>query len=520
MMIRSVAEVAPKARLKRAGEEDRTVIWNRDADTAQNYANLGARLAQTGGFFRASGHGRGLIVFGADGHHVAVEKGKDLWPVIVDRLPVQVISNGKLKGRRIGNDDLDAVLKSESFLKHFPPVDRIAKDPGYLVNWRITEPGYNDAGEGFRILFTGAPVEPSTSIETINSFLDIMPFESVADRTNTVAAALTVLCRDHWAGGKPIILATANKSHAGKDTIIQFAAGSTDKVSISYQTDWAVERNFVSALKSSPDVGVIVTENARVVGSNGIIASAFLERFVTDPEPLLSAPGTGAAPFRRRNNLVLAISTNFGTVSKDLLNRSLPVHLNLNGDVASRERPTIGNPRHEFLPMNRTAITGELLGMIEKWKAAKMPLDEDVRHPCSVWAKTIGGILKVNGFKDFLANYGTRRTLDDPIKRNLAILGVARPNEWLRPGEWAAVMVTRGLTKTLIESNERDSDPGRTRALGALLSNHVDEVFEAESESHRVGLQLQRVRNRLGGGEAHKRYRFEELERVELGLDD
>ena len=61
--------------------------------------------------------------------------------------------------------------------------------------------------------------------------------------------------------------------------------------------------------------------------------------------------------------------------------------------------------------------------MIERWKAAGQPLDVDVRHPFSVWAKRIGGILRVNGFRDFLGNYGVRKTVDDPLRKGLGILG-------------------------------------------------------------------------------------------------
>src|SRR5262249_6760503 len=126
----------------------------------------------------------------------------------------------------------------------------------------------------------------SDDMEAINAFLDVMAFETNADRTNTVAAALTVLLHNQWPGGKPVVLVTATKSHAGKDTVIAFAAGTHPSVSISYQaTNWAFERSFVGAVKTNPDVAVVVVENARLDGREKVIASAFLERFATDPEP-------------------------------------------------------------------------------------------------------------------------------------------------------------------------------------------------------------------------------------------
>ena len=172
----------------------------------------------------------------------------------------------------------------------------------------------------------------------------------------------------------------------------------------------------------------MVIENARLDRRDRFIASAYLERFATDPEPLLFSTETGP-PVRRRNDIVMAISTNYGSISEDIMNRGLPVHLNLIGNVADRVSP-IGNPRHEYLPANRERIAAELRGMVERWKAAGQPLDEDVRHPFSVWAKRVGGILRVNGFQDFLGNYGVRKTVGDQLRQGLGILGSKTPDKW------------------------------------------------------------------------------------------
>jgi hypothetical protein len=514
---RTATQTTTNGKLPPSTSPSTTFLWNDGALASENYARLGERLAASGDLFRAPVYGGGLILVRPSGMPTTIERGKELSPVIVDRVPVQVLRNGKLKGGRIPAADLDSMLKSESFLTEFPTVDHVTAHPVYMADWSISQPGFNDGGAGNRILFTGQSIDPAASLKTINLFLDVMAFASEADRTNAVAAALTVLFRDRWPGGKPIILATGTKSHSGKDTSIDFAVGLAVKVSISYQhEDWALERCFVGAAKSCPDAGVLVVENARLGGRQGKIASGFLERFVMDPEPMLFSTGTGK-PVRRRNDLVLAISTNFGAVSEDLLNRSLPIHLAPRGDVADRQCP-IGNPKYDFLPANKEKITAELLGMVQRWKAEGMPLDESVRHPFSLWAKTVGGILKANGFKDFLGNYGARRTLDDPIKNGLSILGSAQPGEWLRPGDWADLMVKNGLAKTLIDSNERDTEAGRKRALGALLSAHEDEVFEVETDSHRLRLQLKKVRRRFGA-EPHIRYRFDQLQRDALTVE-
>ena len=300
--------------------------------------------------------------------------------------------------------------------------------------------------------------------------------------------------------------------------MITFAAGTAGSISISYQgTNWALERSFVGALKSNPDVGAVVIENARLDRRDRFIASAFLERFATDPEPLLFSTGTGP-PVRRRNDLVLAISTNFGSVSEDLMNRSLPIHLNPVGNVADRVSP-IGNPRLEYLPANRERIAAELRGMVERWKAAGRPLDLDARHPFSVWSRIVGGILLVNGFRGFLGNYGTRKTVDDPLRHGLGILGAQAPDTWLQATAWAKHASDLGLVKAVIPPADQDSEAGRARGLGVVLKAHSGETFQTETETQKLTLRLGWRRGRFQGSDAQVRYRFVLVDREKLPED-
>ena len=111
-------------------------------------------------------------------------------------------------------------------------------------------------------------------------------------------------------------------------------------------------------------------------GKNEVLASAFLERFLTDPDPVLFTTGTGNLK-RRSNDLVLACSTNFGSLSVDLHNRSLPIHLQSIGDVASRTS-AIGNPKLEYLPRNQGRIEAEFRGMVDR-RAGRINCDTSAR---------------------------------------------------------------------------------------------------------------------------------------------
>ncbi|MEO2035643.1 MAG: hypothetical protein ABGZ35_26490, partial [Planctomycetaceae bacterium] len=475
----------------------------------ENYRLLGELLAATGEFFRDGGLNC-LIYLGPGNVPLPMTKGVDLYPRIVDRVRLAVVKNGKNVSSILPATHLNSMLKSESFLARFPAIDRVSICPLCLQDFSVTRPGFNDGGPGYRILYVGERPKRRRSKAVVNQFLDVMDFASNADRTNTVAFALTVVLRNHFPGGKPIGLVTANKSHAGKDTIIAFAHGLHRATSISYQaTNWALEHNFVMALKANPDTGVVNIENARIESRQATIASAFIERFATDPEPLLSTPGTGEA-VRRRNDIVLAISTNYGSVSEDIVNRSLPIHLDSVGDIPTRKSP-IGNPKLEFLPRNKEAISAELFGMIERWKSDGMPFDEEANHPFSPWARTVGGILKANGYEDFLGNYGVRKSTVDPVRQGLAILGSDSPGKWLRVDDWALAATRLGLIKTVVPSADQCNEAGHRRGLGVVMSAHRDESFFGETDSATLSLCLQKGRKRFDGQAPHVRYRFELL---------
>jgi hypothetical protein len=407
------------------------------------------------------------------------------------------------------------MLHSEAFLKQFRPVDQVARTPLYLADFAILPPGYHDGGEGQRLLYVGPQPRIADSTETIRRFLDVMDFDSNADRTNTVAAALTVLMRRHWPGEKPVVVVSATKSQAGKGTITVFFGGAVPKADVLYESiDWPMQSQLQRQLGHDPDIGLICLDNVRLDSAGGrarYIRSGFIESFVTSPEVTLACPGAGE-PARLKNWFVVTINTNAGSLSPDLMNRALSIHLAPRGDVQDR-RTAIGNPKLEFLPQNRERIEAELRGMIERWKNAGRPLDETAKHPMTPWARTIGGILKANGFSDFLGNYATRKVADDPLREGLGILAAAKPGKELRPGEWAVVAVEQGLAKALFPNHERDTEKGRERAIGVLLSRHLEESFEARTEAKRLRLRLEGgFRRWVKGENPHTRYVFKVVE--------
>jgi hypothetical protein len=489
-------------------------IWKVEHGAARNYRLLGQRLAESGDLFRNKEDGHGLIQVLATGKARLISKGTQLAPVIVDRVRMRVEKEGKLVSELPSSAHLNAMLFSEEFLGQFIPVDEVTKTPFFLDDFSLVKPGFNDGGRGNRVLYVGDAQTTSPTLETLERFLKVMPFASNADRTNLVAAGLTVPLRRLWPGEKPLVLITSTRSHSGKGTLTECLRGTIPKADILYESlDWPMQSQFQRQLQSEADIGVVVFDNVRLDSSGGrarCIRSAFLESFLTNAEVTLASP-TAGEPLRLSNRFVVTLNSNEGTLSIDLMNRSLPIHLAPTSDVHEKQT-AIGNPKLEFLPMFGRQIEAEFRGMIEKWKAAGSPLDNSVRHPMSNWAKTIGGILKVNGFKDFLANYGSRKSADDPVREALAILGAAQPGKALRPDEWAKLAVTQGLSKTLFSPNERDTPKGRERNIGVILKRHIQVTFDAQTDTTVYRLRLEGgFRRWTPGKNPHTRYRFEVL---------
>jgi hypothetical protein len=495
-------------------------IWDDGLPAAENYAAFGRVLNAAGDLFRVADYGGGLILVSGSSTVRAepITEGRRLAAVALDRVRVRHVKEGRVKGRTVPASHLSPMLRAECFLQQFRPLDAVCRSPRYHGDFELTRPGYNNCGPGQRILHVGDAPRVERSLDATNAFLDVMDFASAADRTNAVAAKLTVLLRNFWPGAKPLLQVTSTKSHGGKETVILFAAGSTPWVSISYQTtDWALERNVVGALNQGPDKGVLIVENARLDRGQPHISSAYLERFVTDPEPLLFSTGTGG-PVCRRNDVVVALSTNYGRVSEDLLNRALPIHLVPVGDVA-RRAPAIGNPKLEYLPAQCERLEAECRGMVERWKEAGRPLDNAVRHPFVDWARTIGGILAANGFRDFLANYSLRRTAHDPVRQALGLLGAVKPDRWLPAGRWAEHAIDLGLVAVVIPPADRANEKARERGIGVVLSAHIEEFFVIETDAERLTLRLEKARRRFDEGKPSWRYRFTVTDREELPAD-
>ncbi len=254
------------------------------------------------------------------------------------------------------------------------------------------------------------------------------------------------------------------------------------------------------------NAGVLIIGNIR--SGSGIIESAFIERIVTSPAALLQSSRHRGGGFRRAGDFVVCATANMGRFSPDLANRSLPIHLELIGSPHTRQSP-LGNVRHEFLPANLPGIQAELCGLIENWKSKGMTLDTSARHPMTQWAQVIGGILKANGFADFLGNWNLQRNAADATREALGILALALPHDqWLRVDALVYTAKNEGVIPILMDTQHRTTDEAMKRQLGVILTAHRDEVLTIETDSGVESFKLLRARKKVAGQIATV-YKFE-----------
>ena len=287
--------------------EENTFEWRADEPPGLETHRLSRRLAETRKLYR-TGDGQ-MLWLEPRMRPRRITTAVQLEGLIRSCLVIRVTGDGK-SANAIPAKELTVLLATEALQAEIPVVDFVTTTPTYGSGWKLTVPGYSAGPTGERFFYLGdkgVPLVRETKL--IRQFLDVMSFRSQSDRTNTVAAALTVLLRYRWPGGKPFIPVTANKSHAGKDTALDFIAGLVKKEETAWhERDWATQNEAVAAL-SDPDVGVLVLGNIR---TSGIIESAFVERTVTAHSSRLQSSKRRGDGFARSGDFVVCATANNG----------------------------------------------------------------------------------------------------------------------------------------------------------------------------------------------------------------
>jgi hypothetical protein len=282
-----------------------------------------------------------------------------------------------------------------------PEIKLFTRNPVYTEDWRLVAPGF-DAQSG--IYYTGQVVESRKGTPHLDALLQDFCFKAPADRTNYIGVLLTAVLIPHFIGAKPAALFNGNQPGLGKSILAQVMAilrdGHPTETASFNPNDEEFEKRLGAIVRRG--VTTIIIDNAKGQGRKPRIESACLERSITDA--VLSFRLLGKSQeIRAENSHIFCITANTPDVSPDLVSRSVVINLEYEGDP-KRRAFRVADPEG-YAEQHRFELLGELIGMVERWRAAGMPrANVNTRFNKRGWGNIIGGILQSNGEPDFLAN--------------------------------------------------------------------------------------------------------------------
>jgi len=282
-----------------------------------------------------------------------------------------------------------------------PLIKLYSRNPVYTDDWRLVAPGF-DRPSG--IYYAGTAVQPLTETPRLDVLLREFCFRRPTDRTNYVGVLLTTILMPRFIGSKPAALFNGNQPELGKSILAQIISilrdGEPAETATYNPNDEEFEKRLGAIVRRGSTT--IIIDNAKARGRNARIDSPCLERSITDP--ILSFRLLGQSDsIRAENSHIFCITANAPDVSRDLVTRSVVINLYYEGDPEKRAF-SIADPEGYALKY-RIEILGELVGLVERWKASGMPLAKThSRFNKRGWGNIVGGILEACGEPDFMAN--------------------------------------------------------------------------------------------------------------------
>jgi hypothetical protein len=347
-------------------------------------------------------------------------------------------------------------------------------NPVYTDDWRLVAPGY-DAQSG--IYYAGPAVAVRDGTEYLDALLQDFCFKSPADRTNYLGMLLTAILVPRFIGSKPAALFNGNQPELGKSILAQIIAilrdGQAAETASYNPNDEEFEKRLGTIVRRGATT--IIIDNAKAQGRNPRIESACLERSITDP--ILSFRLLGqSASIRAENSHIFCITANTPDVSRDLVTRSVVINLYHEGNPENREF-SIADVEG-YAQEHRLELLGELIAMVERWKASGMPMAKvHSRFNKRGWGNVVGGILHACGEPDFLANAEEAAAVLDEARREFTeLVGVLADHP---QGTWTSAELVELCGRHILLAGDLGEGSPRSLAtkMGTLAGRFVGERF-------------------------------------------
>lgn len=358
--------------------------------------------------------------------------------------------------------------------KCVPIIKLFTRNPVYTEDWRLVNSGY-DPRSG--IYYAGPPVIAQDSTRHLDALLYDFCFKQPADRTNYIGMLLTAILVPHFIGAKPAALFNGNQPGLGKSILAQVIAILRDGHPTETATYNPNDEEFEKRLGAIVHRGAttVIIDNAKASGRHPRIESACLERSITDH--ILSFRLLGKSEsIRAENSHIFCITANTAQVSRDTVTRSVVMDLYYEGNPERRSF-TIADPEG-YAEKYRIELLGELIGMVERFKAAGMPMASvHSRFNKRGWGNIVGGILEACGEPDFLANAEEAAATLDETRRDFAELVAVLADH--PQGSWTASGLVELCEKhRLLAADLGAGSPKSLQTkMGTLAGRFVSEEF-------------------------------------------
>lgn len=309
-------------------------------------------------------------------------------------------------------------------------------------------------------------------LDELDDLLVDFPFETEADRANTLALLLTPFVA--FDGPPPMAVVTAPAPGHGKTTLAEVVlAIGYPKVKripdLALDTRRRFLKQLTSALVEAP--AAVFIDNLSVDLDSSTLASVLTSGRHAFPEgdDLREVP----------MNALTVVTRNDGKVSRELQDRSLAIGLDAEmeyPDSRSFAIPQIVRHARE----RRYHYTHRLLRLVQRWVEDGAP-DGSRRHGrARDWSRKVGGVLESIGVDGFLGNRGRlaegRAPGGNASAADLLAAAHDRYGDRLVPTSELAEDLARGGPLAEARPGELDTDPSAQK-VGTWLGNHADQRY-------------------------------------------
>jgi len=352
-----------------------------------------------------------------------------------------------------------------------PVVTHFSRVPVFDKHYQLIPRGYH-AESG--VYYAGPEIEPAGTTELLDDMCEEFAWRDAvngSDQANFLGMLLTGLLVTRFIGRHPSVVINGNQPGLGKSYLVELVSWLIDGQSpqgVTYtRNDEELEKQLATLVDQARNV--ILIDNIR---TERVVTSAVLERSVTAPMLNFRRLG-GNTAITMPNTVLFFLTVNNGALSRDLVTRCIPIYLYYEGPADKRVFQRVN--LDEWVMDHRWDILAELVGMVARWVEAGRPAGKCPTMRFGEWSRTIGGILEVNGYGGFLANWdevASELTAEDDeiVKLAIEVVRSGRGDTDLTARELVGIAKAAELLPDIV-----DKSVGRAAlSLGHYLARFKD----------------------------------------------